>query len=68
MQFTPKVSKAVAEIEKIRSWLKSQQGIKRYCQENPEAYQGTLELLLEAERTLYRSIDVFTKGRPSIVR
>lgn len=68
MQLVPKVSGAIAEVRNVRDWLKSQKGIKRYCQENPEVYQETLKLLAEAEAALYRCVKVFMKGEPVRVK
>ena len=68
MQFVPKMSGVISELNQVRGWLRSQKRIKRYCEENPQAYSGRLELMGEAEKTLYRAIKVFMKGEPASVR
>jgi hypothetical protein len=68
MQFVPKVSGAIAEVQKVRRWVEAQKGIKRYCEENPEAYKETLRLFAEAEATLQRTVRVFMRGEPAVVK
>ena len=68
MQIVPKVSAVISELNQVKKWLTAKRGIKRYCDENPEPYAQTLHLLDEAEKALYRSMKVFMKGEPAVVR
>lgn len=68
MQFVPRASKLLTEIDAFRSWLKTQKGIKQYCERHPEASAEALRLVGEASNALRQAMQVFMRGESAIIR
>jgi len=68
MQFVPRATRAMRELDDLQSWLKTQRGIKQYCAQNPAAYARAVQLLSEANRSLREAVQVFMKDQPAVIQ